>query len=119
MSPGDREILWGRDNLKGVSSSIKTSLGALSYLIFKDSHNRRCKDVVLAIPENRRLESKLRRRILSLERECSTLSPPTCKVYAPAVEYSGWEGTVHSFVFHNFEYARRFKVLNAEKIIPE
>jgi hypothetical protein len=35
----------------------------------------------------------------------------------PAVDYHGWEGTVHTFAFGNPKYAEAFKQANADKRI--
>ncbi len=40
-----------------------------------------------------------------------------CCALKPAVEYRGYQGSVHTFSFDNWQYANRFIVLNHEKCI--
>lgn len=53
-------------------------------------------------------------RKMSLARESQ--NDDCCALWA-AVEYHGWYGTVHTFVFYNQAYATAFRSLNARKCV--
>jgi len=96
---------------------LTCGFGFVTYFLFTSSHVHRCQQVVLAVSENHRLEAEMRRKIASWERECRELLPAGGDICALPVKYKGWEGSVHTFVFYNYEYAHRFKVLNAKKLV--
>jgi hypothetical protein len=47
--------------------------------------------------------------------EAEKATASECASPGPAVEYSGWYGTVHDFVFSNQQYLDAFVALNRQK----
>jgi hypothetical protein len=98
-------------------ASFTFGLGALSYFYFRAVHRGECEALISSLPEKRRRWARVRKRIRSRTIERDSLVPPGCEVHAQPVQYQGWHGSVHTFLFKSREYARRFKQLNARKLL--
>jgi hypothetical protein len=65
--------------------------------------------------EHRRAQNTLA-QLQSQEPEAVKLLSQHCACPWMAVEYLEWNGSVHTFRFHNFSYAEAFSAANATKV---
>jgi len=57
------------------------------------------------------------RQAKKLQARLSSEMQPKCSTQGPAVQYEGWQGSVHTFVFANDQYATLFQASNAKKLV--
>ncbi len=71
----------------------------------------------LRTARERRAAAAAESRVAALTQESERLAGAGCACARDAVEYAGWRGSVHTFVFHNPRYAEAFRAANSGKCL--